>query len=93
MTIAMSELKAVKFYERRDICAYNCESGSGHSGEYVRAEEVRELVEALERISRNECDCRRYPELCNCSSNIASRALDSLAHTKGGRHDTQTKSY
>jgi hypothetical protein len=49
------ELKTVRFTQYKHIPSYDCDGGSGHSGEYVKAEEVRELFAKAQAAS--ECWC------------------------------------
>jgi hypothetical protein len=44
----VSELKTVRFTEYKHHPYYDCDGNAGHSGEYVKAEKVRELVKALQ---------------------------------------------
>ena len=55
----MDELKTVRFTifdqpESNELGEYLCDSPGDLSGEYVRADEVRELVEAIEAALRIE---------------------------------------
>lgn len=74
----MTNLKPIRFDESLNFPGeYSCESGEGHSGEYFKAEDVREamagLVEALNEI----CAVPDHPMRKKCKD-IARNALAAL---------------
>ena len=51
----VSELKTVRFTQYKHIPSYDCDGGTGHSGEYVKADDVRELLAKAQAAS--DCWC------------------------------------
>jgi hypothetical protein len=77
----MSELKTVRFTYDSSYGFYRYSEPGDHSGEYVRAEDVRELVVALNRLIESLPPVIAPTHPCERATRHAMRVV--AKHTKG----------
>ena len=79
----MNELKTVRFFYSTALCGYISETDGDLSGEYVRADDVRELVQeitALQRTIITQSQVRRSAEVEAERLSHYEQAWDNLRH-------------